>query len=90
MTLPAHEYLDWNGIEYESRTFPETTEKGASNVARALGFRDHQMVKTLIFQTGKKEVVLVMVGGDRSAVLHLVEEGRRGPRRADRPGRHRS
>jgi Cys-tRNA(Pro)/Cys-tRNA(Cys) deacylase len=68
MRLPAHEYLDRNGIEYESRTFPETTEKGASNVARALGFRDHQMVKTLIFQTGQNEVVLVMVGGDRSAV----------------------
>jgi Cys-tRNA(Pro)/Cys-tRNA(Cys) deacylase len=68
MKLPAHEYLDRHEIEYESRRFPETTEKGASNVARALGFRDHQMVKTLIFQTGKKEVVLVMIGGDRSAV----------------------
>ncbi len=68
MTLPAYEYLDVNGIAYEARAFPPETEKGASNVARALGFREHQMVKTLLFQTGKGERVLVMVGGDRSAI----------------------
>lgn len=68
MKLPAHQYLDGKGIDYEPRRFPETTEKGAANVARALGFREHQMVKTLIFETGKKEAVLVMVGGDRSAI----------------------
>ena len=68
MKLPAHEYLDRNGIEYEVRTFPPDTEKGAANVARALGFREHQMVKTLLFQTGRGERALVMVGGDRSAL----------------------
>ena len=68
MTLPAHEYLDREGIDYEAREFPSDTEKGAANVARALGFREHQMVKTLLFETGKGERVLVMVGGDRSAV----------------------
>lgn len=68
MKLPAHEFLDARGIAYETRSFPETTEKGAANVARALGFRDHQMVKTLLFETGKGERILVMVGGDRSAV----------------------
>jgi Cys-tRNA(Pro)/Cys-tRNA(Cys) deacylase len=68
MKLPAHEYLDRQEIPYETRSFPPETEKGASNVARALGFREHQMVKTLLFQTGKGERVLVMVGGDRSAI----------------------
>jgi Cys-tRNA(Pro)/Cys-tRNA(Cys) deacylase len=68
MKLPAHEYLDRREIAYQTRSFPPETEKGASNVARALGFREHQMVKTLLFQTGKGERVLVMVGGDRSAV----------------------
>jgi Cys-tRNA(Pro)/Cys-tRNA(Cys) deacylase len=68
MKLPAHEYLDRNGIAYEARAFPPETEKGAANVALALGFREHQMVKTLLFQTGKGEPVLVMVGGDRSAL----------------------
>jgi Cys-tRNA(Pro)/Cys-tRNA(Cys) deacylase len=71
MLLPPpawKDYLDRRGIAYEARTFPADTEKGAANVARALGFREHQMVKTLLFQTGKAERVLVMVGGDRSAI----------------------
>ena len=68
MRLPAHEYLDREAIAYEIRSFPPETEKGAASVARALGFREHQMVKTLLFQTGKGERALVMVGGDRSAV----------------------
>ncbi|MGH9324998.1 MAG: aminoacyl-tRNA deacylase [Vicinamibacteria bacterium] len=68
MKLPAHDYLDGEAIPYETRVFPAETEKGAANVARALGFRDHQMVKTLLFETGRNERVLVMVGGDRSAV----------------------
>lgn len=68
MELAAHAYLDDQGIDYEIRTFPVETEKGAANVARALGFREHQMVKTLLFESGQGERVLVMVGGDRSAV----------------------
>lgn len=68
MKLPAHLFLDERSIAYEPRTFPETTQKGAASVARALGFREHQMVKTLLFETGAGERVLVMVGGDRSAI----------------------
>ncbi len=68
MKLAAHIYLDQLGIPYERRAFPATTEKGAASVARALGFREHQMVKTLIFETGQGERVLVMLGGDQSAI----------------------
>ena len=68
MRLPAHIHLDEQAIDYETRAFPDTTEKGAANVARVLGFREHQMVKTLVFESGTSERVLVMVGGDRSAV----------------------
>ena len=68
MKLPAHDYLDEQGIPYETKEFSAATEKGAANVARALGFREHQMVKTLIFEAGTGERVLVMVGGDKSAV----------------------
>ena len=68
MKLPAHTYLDAQAIAYETKEFPATTEKGAANVARALGFREHQMVKTLVFESGTGERVLVMVGGDKSAV----------------------
>lgn len=68
MQLAAHEYLDEQGIPYEKREFPADTEKGAANVARALGFEEAQMVKTLIFESGEGERVLVLVGGDKSAV----------------------
>ena len=68
MVLPAHDYLDKLGIPYERLTFPPTTEKGAANVARALGYRERQMVKTLIFETDRGERALVMLGGDQNAV----------------------
>ena len=68
MQLPAHDFLDAAGIAYEKRAFPADTEKGAANVARALGFEERQMVKTLIFESGEGERVLVLVGGDQSAI----------------------
>ena len=68
MKLAAHHHLDMLGIDYEAREFPAGTEKGAANVARALGFDEAQMVKTLIFEAGNGERVLVMVGGDKSVV----------------------
>jgi len=68
MDLPAHGHLDTLGIPYEKREFPAETEKGAANVARALGFEEAQMVKTLIFESGEGERVLVMVGGDKNAI----------------------
>jgi Cys-tRNA(Pro)/Cys-tRNA(Cys) deacylase len=68
MALPAHDFLEREGIPYERLTFPESTEKGAASVARALGYRERQMVKTLIFETDKGERALVMLGGDQNAV----------------------
>lgn len=66
--LPSHEYLDQNKIPYEKATFSPETDKGAANVARALGYRERQMIKTLIFETDKGEKLLVMVGGDQNIV----------------------
>jgi Cys-tRNA(Pro)/Cys-tRNA(Cys) deacylase len=68
MKLPPHEFLDKQGIPYQPLTFPATTEKGAANVARVLGYEERQMVKTLIFETKQGERVLVMIGGDQYAV----------------------
>ncbi len=68
MDLLAHAHLDQLHIPYERRSFPPTTEKGAASVARALGFRERQMVKTLIFETDQGERALIMVGGDQSAI----------------------
>ena len=68
MKLPAHEFLDAQKIPYQPLTFPPSTEKGAANGARALGYQERQMVKTLIFKTKQGEHALVMVGGNQSAV----------------------
>jgi Cys-tRNA(Pro)/Cys-tRNA(Cys) deacylase len=68
MKLLSHTYLEEQGIPYEARTFPLETEKGAANVARVLGFSEKQAVKTLIFQVDTGERVLVMLGGDQSAI----------------------
>lgn len=68
MRLPAHDYLDEHGIPYERKRFPPETEKGAANVARALGFSERKAVKTLIFEADTGERVLVMLGGDQSAI----------------------
>jgi Cys-tRNA(Pro)/Cys-tRNA(Cys) deacylase len=85
MDLPAHKHLDTRSLPYERKSFPPETEKGAANVARALGFSERQAVKTLIFQTGKGERVLVMLGGDQSAISgHLKKAiGSRDIRMAD-------
>jgi Cys-tRNA(Pro)/Cys-tRNA(Cys) deacylase len=37
-------------------------------VARALGYRERQMIKTLIFELDTGERILVMVGGDQNIV----------------------
>ena len=68
MDLPAHRYLDQKGVPYRKLSFSPETPKGAANVAAALGYRAEQMVKTLIFQSGAGECVLVMLGGDKNAV----------------------
>ena len=68
MELPAHQYLEGLSIEHQRLSFPADTEKGAAGVARALGYGLGQMVKTLIFETGAGEKVLVMVGGDKNGV----------------------
>jgi Cys-tRNA(Pro)/Cys-tRNA(Cys) deacylase len=67
-TLPAHQHLDRLGIPYERRSFSPDTEKGAAQVARVLGLREHQAVKTLVFESDRGERVLVMIGGDRNAI----------------------
>ena len=68
MDLPAHEYLEGLGIAHQRLSFPPETEKGAAGVARALGFEPGQMVKTLIFETGAAERVLVMAGCDKNGI----------------------
>ena len=68
MDLPAHRFLEEREIPHRRLEFPPGTEKGAANVARALGFSEAQAVKTLIFETAAGERALVMLGGDKNAI----------------------
>lgn len=74
LKLPAHSYLDERDIAYEIRTFPDTTPKGAANVAQVLGIRERQIIKTLLFETDKGTHALIMVGADQNAVSGLLKK----------------
>ena len=74
MQLPAHEYLDKLDIPYVKAEFSPDIEKGAASVARALGYHERQMIKTLIFELVTGERILVMVGGDQNIVSGLLKK----------------
>jgi len=74
ITLPAHDYLDAHNIPYTKAEFPPDIEKGAASVARALGYNERQMIKTLIFELDTGERILVMVGGDQNIVSGLLKK----------------
>lgn len=83
--MPAHKFLEERGIPHRRLEFPAATEKGAANVAHALGFPEAQAVKTLIFETAAGERALVMLGGDRNAISGRLKRalGSRNIRLAD-------
>ena len=66
--LPSHTFLDRLHITYTTASFPSSTPKGAASVAVVLGLKEHQAIKTLIFETDKDERVLIMVGGDQNVI----------------------
>lgn len=74
ITLPAHKYLDEQDIPCQRAEFPVDIEKGAASVARALGYNERQMIKTLIFELDTGEHILVMVGGDQNIVSGLLKK----------------
>ena len=72
--LPAHDHLDRLGIPYRRAEFAPSIDKGAASVAQALGYRERQMIKTLIFELDTAERILVMVGGDQNIVSGLLKK----------------
>jgi Cys-tRNA(Pro)/Cys-tRNA(Cys) deacylase len=72
--LPSHAHLEELNIPYEKAKFSPEIEKGAASVARALGYRERQMIKTLIFELDTGERILVMVGGDQNIVSGLLKK----------------
>ena len=85
MELPSHRFLEERDIPHRRLEFPASTEKGAANVAHALGFSEAQAVKTLIFETAAGDRALVMLGGDKNAISGRLKRalGSRNIRLAD-------
>lgn len=75
--MPAHLYLDAIGISYQTLSFPPGTVKGAANVARVLGYKERQMIKTLVFETDRGDHALVMLGGDQNIVSGKLKKALR-------------
>jgi Cys-tRNA(Pro)/Cys-tRNA(Cys) deacylase len=72
--LPSHTYLNHLLIPYHTASFSPSTLKGAVSVALALGLTERQTVKTLIFDTGKEERVLIMVSGDMNVISGHIKK----------------
>src|SRR5579863_6485225 len=90
--LPTHAYLESRGIPFRRMIFPDTTEKGALSVARVLGnaVTPRQVVKSLVFETSSREMVLVLVGGDQNVISGSLKKilGDRNIRMASRERIH--
>lgn len=74
LILPAHTFLDERNIPYTRDTFSTDIPKTAEAVAEALNLIPGQTVKTLIFQSGTGEHVLVMIGADQNAISGLLKK----------------
>jgi len=72
--IRAQDFLENINIPYAKAEFPPSIEKGAASVARALGYNERQMIKTLIFELDTGELILVMVGGDQNIVSGLLKK----------------
>ena len=72
--LPSHSYLDKLNIPYTKAEFSPEIEKGAASVARALGYNERQMIKTLIYELDTGKRILVMVGGDQNIISGLLKK----------------
>jgi Cys-tRNA(Pro)/Cys-tRNA(Cys) deacylase len=72
--LASHAYLDHLNIPYRIASFSPDTPKGASSVATVLGVKDHQTIKTLIFESDQNERILVMVGGDQNVISGYLKK----------------
>jgi len=49
-------------------TFSPETAKGAANVTQVLGYSESQIIKILVFESGARERVLVMLRGAKNAL----------------------
>jgi len=57
--------LDARGVAYETHEYRYVEHGGTADAARQLGVDEHAVIKTLVFLSGPKLPVLVLMHGDR-------------------------
>jgi Cys-tRNA(Pro) deacylase len=62
---PAVRVLREKKIEFEPHVFEYVEKGGTRHSAEVLGVDEHAVVKTLIFETGEKKPLIVLMHGDR-------------------------
>lgn len=61
----AVRFLREKGVEYEPHIFEYVEKGGTSHSSEALGVDEHEVVKTLVFETSEGKPVAVLMHGDR-------------------------
>lgn len=61
----AIRFLRDKSIEFEPHFYDYVEHGGTSESARQLGFDEHSIIKTLVFETNDKKPLIVLMHGDR-------------------------
>ena len=62
----AVRFLREKGVEFEPHIFEYAEKGGTSHSSEALGVDEHEVIKTLIFETSEGKPVAVLMHGDRT------------------------
>jgi Cys-tRNA(Pro) deacylase len=62
---PAVRLLRQHGVEFEPRLYDYVEHGGTTRSSNELGVPEHQVVKTLVFETDAKKPLIVLMHGDR-------------------------
>ena len=63
---PATRMLRAHGVAFTDHLYDYVEHGGTAESARQLGIAEHEVVKTLVMQTDRGDVFLVLMHGDRS------------------------
>lgn len=62
---PAVRYLREKKVDFAPRLYDYVDKGGTRESARQLGVDEHEVVKTLVFETNEKKPLIVLMHGDR-------------------------
>jgi Cys-tRNA(Pro) deacylase len=66
---PAIHFLREHGVDFEPHLYPYQERGGTSVSSAALGVDEHQVIKTLVFETDAQQPLIVLMHGDLQVSL---------------------